>query len=128
MYVVLAWTTVILAFLMLLPYIMKKLGKSAGFIRYSGYKKALKFLRTVHKPMGAVVLVTGLAHGYLALGGTIILNTNGTLLWTILLVTAVVGGIYFRTRNKSLFPVHKFLALLVVVAFLYHYLSPGPVL
>ncbi len=126
MYVVLAWFNVAFIAVMLMPYLMKKLGKSQ--MKKNGFRKALKAFRTIHRPLGALVLIVGGTHGYLALGGILRLNTTGTLLWGVLIITGVFGGTYAMSKNRTVFKIHKFMALMVVVSFFYHYLMPGPVI
>ena len=126
MYVYLAWFNVAFIVVMLMPYLLKKLGKSQ--MKKDGFRKALKAFRAIHRPLGALVLIVGGTHGYLALGGTLRLNTTGTVLWGVLIVTGVFGGAYALSKNRTVFKVHKFMALLVVVSFFYHYLLPGPVI
>src|SRR6056297_2784876 len=106
MAIILAWINVVLLAVLIMQWIALKLLKRRGREAADSLKEAVKLLRRVHKPTGMLLLVSGIAHGYLASGARLPLNSNGFLLWAFLLMTGVVGTIYEHTRNARVRKAH----------------------
>lgn len=123
MYRFLGWLNVALLVIVTSPYWFTRLNKLLLKLKGPSYLKFVKMLRTLHKPFGLILAITAPIHGYMALG-TLRLHT-GTLVFAGIVFTAFAGGTYFKTRNKTVFKVHKTLALFSVAALLLHLLKPG---
>lgn len=91
-------------------------------------KLGIMKIHRFHKPAGMALLILGLAHGYLALGNRFDINHSGFMLWVFVLFTTVLGIIKENTENKKLEKVHVQYAILIIVALIYHYFLPGPII
>ena len=125
MYVFLGWLNVALITVMTAPFWFRMLNNHTLRLRGGGYAKTIKVLRGMHKPLGALILLITLYHGYLALGA-LRLHT-GTIAGTLVLITAILGSLFFMTKKKSFFLWHKRFAFLLVLLLLIHLLFPGAV-
>ena len=123
MYVFLGWLNIGLIAVMTSPFWLRFLSKRIPRLRSEAYRGAIKFLRAIHKPLGAAILVIALIHGYLA-WGTLRLHT-GTILWLSVLITALLGASFYLFKKKQLFVWHKRMALLVVLLLTVHLLFPA---
>jgi membrane protein DedA with SNARE-associated domain len=85
-------------------------------------------LQKLHKPAGMALLLTGLAHGYLALSNRFVINHSGFVLWVVVLFAVGVGILKENSDNKKLRKVHIQYAILIIVALIYHYFLPGPLI
>lgn len=123
MYAILGWVNVGLVAVMLLPFALRVLSgkgkKSAAYIKTS------KFLRTLHKPLGVVLLVSAAVHGFLALG--VLRLHTGTIAGALLLITVALGAVFFTSRKKGVFAWHKTAALVFVILLLVHLIAPSAV-
>lgn len=119
----LGWLNVVLLVLILLPFVLNLLNRKIIKTKNENFKKALKFLRKLHKPMGIILAIIALVHGYLGLRA-IRLHT-GTLLYVCMFSTAVLGGAFFKFKKKQLFVWHKRFALLTVLLLLLHIFYPN---
>lgn len=123
MYAILGWVNVGVVAVMLLPFAMRVLsGKGKKSTRYI---KTVRFLRALHKPLGVALLVSAAVHGYLALGA-LRLHT-GTIAGALLLVTVVLGAVFFTAKKKGLFAWHKIAALVFVILLIVHLAVPSAV-
>lgn len=113
----------ILLGLLVLPYLLNFLNRTVFKTKSPVYRKLLKALRGIHKPLGVLFLITGLIHGYMAMGG-LRLHT-GTVLYVAIIVQVLLGGAFYKTKKKGLFKAHRLLAMLIVLLFLVHWLAPG---
>ncbi len=82
----------------------------------------VKTLRVAHKPAGAALGILALIHGILALG-TLRLHT-GSIVWILALLTAILGGMFYRKKKAPLFRWHKRLALATALLTLVHLIFP----
>ncbi len=122
----LGWFNVFLLVLLVSLYLVKRFGRWKGKSSKGAFKILLKGLRKVHRPLGAVVLTIGLIHGYWAFGGRWNVNSNGFLLWLVLLVVALLGGIFAMQKHQIAYKLHKFFALIAVLALVLHLMGAGP--
>lgn len=123
MYSTLGWINVAIISIITAPYWMMLLNRKIFHFKGESYFKVIKYVRKIHKPLGIAILVIGLIHGYLALG-SIRIHT-GSLLWVTMLLTATLGGAFYRTKKKGLFKLHKFMAFLTVALLLLHLIKPS---
>lgn len=121
-YAILGWTSLGLLALLILPFVLVRLNKWVLKTKSKPYQKLIRFLRMLHKPAGIALLLVAAVHGYLALG-TLRLHT-GTVLFAVVLLTAVLGGAFYRLKKKPLFSAHKLAAVLTVLVFLLHFFLP----
>jgi hypothetical protein len=125
MYVFLGWFTIALLLVMTAPFWLRFLNKHVLHLKGGAYGKTIKTLRTIHKPLGVAIAVVALVHGYLALGA-LRLHT-GSLLWLAVLVTAVLGVLFYYFKKKPLFAWHKRMVLVVLFLLLVHLIFPSAV-
>ena len=118
------WLNVVLLVIQLIPYLLVLLNKQFLKTKNETYRNVIKGLRKYHKQTGALLLITGIIHGYLALGGVLRLHT-GTILYLALMFAAIVGFGFYKKKQKQLLKVHRTMALLLVVLFLVHLLTPN---
>lgn len=122
----LGWLNLIILGILITPYILRYLNK---FIPLSSkakkdyYLPSLKFFRKIHKPIGILLIIIPPIHGYMALGA-LRLHT-GLVLYLSALATAILGGIFYKTKKKSLFKFHKIMALITILLFLLHFFVPN---
>ena len=122
-YALLGWLSVIAFVVVLLPYVLNLLNKKFIKTKNKTFFKLVKFLRSLHKPFGIVLIVLGLIHGYMALR-SLRLHT-GTLFYIAILVTGILGGSFYKLKKKELFVWHKRMAIVAVVLFFLHYFFPS---
>lgn len=122
-YSVTGWLSVLILLIILGPYILNTLNKKYLKTKNKTFFKVVKFLRRIHKPLGIILIISGIAHGYMALGG-FRLHT-GTLFYVSILITGFLGGAFFRLKKRNLFLWHKRMAAITVLLFLLHFLFPG---
>jgi hypothetical protein len=122
MYSILGWVNATLLVLILIQFILNYSNRK--FIKTDNvtFKKVQKLFKTIHKPLGIALAILGPIHGYLALGG-LRLHT-GSLLYLSLIITAILGGTFYRLRKKVFFLWHKRFAALTVLLLLVHLIFP----
>ena len=123
MYAVIGRINIVLIIIMTGPFWMSFLSRHNILQKNSTYVKIFKYFRKIHKPLGLTLIILGLIHGYLALGGLKI--HTGSILWFFLLITAVLGGAFYKTKKKHFFMFHKRMALATVIMLLIHLIIPG---
>lgn len=82
----------------------------------------LKYARKFHPYIGITVIAIGAFHGYIMLGGRLILHTGGILLLMLVMEQLVFNK---KSRNKAGRKAHIILGFLIVLAFALHYLNLG---
>lgn len=117
------WFSVALAALAILPFLVRVTNQKVFKSRSKTYFKVFKILRATHKVAGLLLAVVSLVHGFMALNGRVRLHT-GTLVHLGFLVTAILGIIYYRKKNRTLFRVHKTAALVSYLLLGLHLLQP----
>ncbi|WP_333652459.1 hypothetical protein [Lacrimispora sp.] len=125
MYKILGIINVLLIIVITSPYWLRRLGQRFFPKRKIASTKLIKVLRAVHKPFGLCLLLITLIHGYLALGA-FRLHT-GTLVGIMVLVTVVLGLLFYRKKKAVFFKWHKRAALLMVLLTLLHLFFPNAI-
>ncbi len=87
--------------------------------KQSDHKK--KIIHTAHRHAGRTILVTGLIHGYLALGG--FRFHPGQILYALILLNVVFIVLFKKTKKKVFFKLHKYFPIVIVAMLSLHYLS-----
>jgi len=87
------------------------------------FNKALKMGRKIHPIVGVILVVSGLIHGYLKLGGQFMFHT-GSLLIIALMLNGALGFYYKKNRNKKTAFMHRLVGFIILALFLLHYLKP----
>ena len=126
MYKILGFINVALVVIITSPFWLRTLNKWTIKTKDKRFLDTIKFLRKLHKPLGITLAVIIVWHAYLALGGTFRLHT-GLLAYIGFLLTVTVGGIYYKKKGKTLFKVHKTLALVSVSLVLIHLIWPNAI-
>lgn len=119
----LGWINVIALTIVLSPFVLNFINRKAFKNKNMAIREIVKLLRKFHKPLGIILVVTGIVHGYMALG-SLRLHT-GTILYLSTLITGILGGAFYRTKKRAFFVWHKRLAFLSVALLLLHYFYPS---
>lgn len=80
-----------------------------------------KILHTAHRHAGRTIPITGLIHGYLALGG--FRFHPGYILYALILFNIIAIMLFKKTKKKVFFKIHKYFPVLIVMMLSLHYLS-----
>lgn len=123
MYETLGTLNIILVIVITAPYWLTKINKYIVKTKAPWFKDLVSILRKMHKWLAALLLVSIVTHGYLALG-RITLNT-GIITATLFFITALLGLAFFLLRKKQLFKLHKLFALLAILMIVAHRILPG---
>lgn len=122
-YKLLGWINAIALTIVVAPFVLNFINRNFFKNKSKEIKSLVKFLRKFHKPLGILLIVTGIIHGYMALG-TFRLHT-GTILYISTILTGALGGSFYRTKKRVFFIWHKRLAFLSVALLLLHLLYPS---
>lgn len=122
MYAIIGRLNVVILIIMTAPYWMRFLNNRIFHQKSGFYMKTMKNFRKIHKPLGVIFVILGFIHGYLALGTFKI--HSGSLLWLSLLITALLGGTFYKTKKKTIFIWHKRMVLFTVMMLLLHLFIP----
>jgi hypothetical protein len=125
MYIFLGILNITLLAVMTSPLWLRVLNNNTLRLKGGTYGKVIKFLRAIHKPLGALILIIAAVHGYLALG--VLRLHTGTILWLAIFITAGMGLSFYLFKKKSLFVWHKRMVLVVIVLLLVHLFFPNAV-
>lgn len=124
-YSLVGWINVVILGILVTPYFLKYLNKHFFKTKSKRFFRVLKLFRTFHKLLGLLLIVTGIIHGYMALG-SLRLHT-GTVLYVFIFVTGAFGGSFYKTKKKVFFIWHRRLALFTLALFLLHLLAPSAI-
>jgi len=125
MYKTLGIINLVLLAIITSPYWLKLLGQWFFPKKKIASSKLMKVLRPAHKVLAICFLIITGIHGYLALGG-FRLHT-GTITAMMLLITIVLGGLFYGTKKPALFKWHKVAALLTVILVAVHFFIPNAI-
>lgn len=125
MYAVLGWLNIGFIAVMTAPHWLRFLNNHTLRLKGGGYAKTIKVLRTIHKPLGILILILAAIHGYLALGA-LRLHT-GTIAGTMLLITVILGSLFYFTRKRPAFVWHKRFVVILLFFIAIHLLFPSAV-
>lgn len=123
MYRISGWINIVLLITITSPFWLHVLNTYIFKAKEKAFNHTIAFLRKLHKPLGVVLLLWALYHGYIAWGGLLPLNT-GMFVWLAVAVTASLGLTFFLTKKKAVFKAHKTAALCIVLLFLIHLFFP----
>lgn len=124
MYAVLGYLSSALLALLFLPYVLRILNQKL-FGNQPAIHTAVKTSKKLHRPLGVLVAVISIVHGYLALGG-FRLHT-GSLLYFSMLLTALCGVLFFVKKKKNLLFLHRFFAVVTILLWAVHLLFPSAI-
>ncbi len=122
MYSILGWVNAILLVLILLQFLLNYSNRKFFKTDNVTFKKVQKLFKTIHKPLGITLAILGPIHGILALGG--FRPHTGSLLYLSLMITAILGGSFYRLRKRVFFLWHKRFAALTVLLLVVHLIFP----
>lgn len=77
-----------------------------------------RFLSSLHPITGIVVVITGIIHGYLALGS--IRLHSGLILWLTIVITGILAGWGKKLRIRYWVARHRLASLLIIVSLILH--------
>lgn len=124
----LTWLNILLILYLFSLFFLNRYTRWKGRNITTSLKMSIVKLQKFHKPAGMALLLTGLAHGYLALSNRFVINHSGFVLWVVVLFAVGVGILKENSDNKKLRKVHIQYAILIIVALIYHYFLPGPLI
>lgn len=116
MYKILAWVSVVFLFYNFSLFPLHRLLKNAKFAR-----KFLLYSSKIHRFTGFTLIITGISHGYLALG-TIKFHTGFVLWLGIVLLFSYYLLRKFLRRRWLIF--HRYTDFAVIVMFFIHFFIP----
>lgn len=123
MYEVLGFLNITLLAIITLPFLLRMANKWFFHTKDPRFFKLLKYLRAVHKPAAAALIISIILHAYLALG-SFRLHT-GTIVTTSLVVTALLGLTYYLTKKPAVLKVHRVCLFISVFLLAVHLLLPN---
>lgn len=121
-YSLLGWTSVIILGILILPFVLTRLNKMTLKTNNKGFFDGIKFLRKLHKPLGILLVAISFYHGYLVLGA--IRFHTGTVLFTAILATVVLGGYFYKMKKRDALKFHRVLSSIVIVLLFIHIFYP----
>ena len=124
---ILGWITLALAVIASSPYWLRTLNSWTVKTKDKRFMNALKFLRKLHKPLGIVLALLAIWHGYEALLRYQFRLHTGLIAYAGFVITALLGIWHWRKKNKQIFKVHKTMALISVLLVVIHLLWPGAI-
>ena len=123
LYEVLGWLNIFFFVVMTSPFWIRIINDHTFHWKGAAYKKTIRILRKIHKPLGFVILVIAGIHGYLALGA--IRLPTGSLIAIATMLTAALGIAFYFSKKKTLFKLHRWSVLLILILVALHLLFPS---
>ena len=80
-----------------------------------------KLLRSLHRYSGYALLITGIGHGYLALGA--FRYHPGYILYSLIVLNISFILLFKKTKKKVLLKIHQYFPVFIVSMLILHYLS-----
>lgn len=112
----------LLLLIQILPYTLNFLNRKFFKTKSPGFRTLMKWLRKTHKYTGALLVLIAAIHGFMVLG-SFRLHT-GTLLYLLVIVTALAGYGFHVKKKKEILQMHRLLAGIMVLLFFLHYFAP----
>lgn len=121
-YRLMGYLTLFLLVVVTAPYWLRTLNKWTFKTKSKRFFDTLKFLRKLHKPLGVLLAVLAAWHGYTIFR----LNLHtGLLAFGAFVITAILGILHWKLKNKQIFKVHKIMAFVSVALVVLHLLWPN---
>lgn len=117
----LGWINVILASVQVSMYIVRRINKHQFKNSSEALKKSAKLLKKVHPYTGTLLVITGITHGYMLLGGFRL--HSGYFAWLLILAVVFFGWAGPKYKIKNWLKIHRTLVLILVAAALLHVLK-----
>ncbi|TJX13179.1 hypothetical protein E9840_10345 [Tissierella creatinini] len=124
-YKILGWINAISLTIVVAPFALNFLSRKLFNSKNKDIRNIVKYLRKFHKPLGIVLIVIGIIHGYMALG-SLRLHT-GTLLYLSIILTGALGGSFYKAKKRIFFVWHKRMAFVSVALLMLHYFYPSAI-
>ena len=119
----LGWATLIAVAVMVLPYVLRMLNTWVFKRKSKGLLQVIKFLRAIHKPLGLLIVLVAMVHGFGMLG-RFRLHT-GSLTLMSLVLTGILGAIFWQKKDKRALQGHRVMSLVSVILLLIHLFWPS---
>ncbi len=123
MYIVLGWINLSLFALASAHFWLRFLGTRLFHTKSKKFFALIKTLRRIHKPVGIVLVGLAYLHGFLALG-TLRPHT-GLIAASALAAAAALGALYFFSRKKPFFTLHRWAVLVIACLIVLHLVFPN---
>ena len=123
MYIVLGWINFSLFILVTAHFWLRFLNTRLFHSKNKNFFALLKTLRTLHKPLGIALVGLAYLHGFIALGA--LRPHTGLIAASALAAAAVLGAIYFFSRKKAFFTLHRWAVLVIACLIALHLIFPG---
>ena len=122
MYKALGSLSAILFLFLICPFVLNLINKKYYDYHNQNLIKWSKRMRKYHKQAGVLIAVIAIIHGSLILG-EFKLHT-GFVLYAGILITAILGFSYYKTKKKSLYMWHKRMMFVDLVLLIVHLTIP----
>ena len=119
---VLGSLSAILFLFLILPFVLNLINKRFYDYHNQALMKWSKRFRKYHKQAGGLIAIIAIIHGSLMLG-EFKLHT-GFVLYSGILITAILGFSYYKTKNKSLYVWHKRMMFVDLILLIVHLAVP----
>lgn len=121
-YSILAYGNVVLLVILCLPYILR-ISNKKFFGNHKKITKLVRFLKSIHRSLGIILLILSLIHGYMMLG-RFALHT-GTILYLCMIVIAIFGMLFHLKKKKIWLQLHKGFVAIMILLLLIHIFMPS---
>lgn len=123
MYEALGSLSALLFLFLICPFVLNSINKRFYNYQNQNLMKWSKRMRKYHKQAGVLIAIIAIIHGSLILG-EFKLHT-GFVLYTGILITAILGFSYFKTKKKALYVWHKRMMFVDLVLLIIHLTVPN---
>lgn len=125
LYRFLGWLSLAMILTITAPFWLRTLNQWTFKTRDKRFFQLLKFLRRLHKPLGALLAAFALWHALLALG-RLRLHT-GLLAYSGFILTALLGIAYHVKKDRRILKGHRTMSLISALLLALHLIWPGAV-
>lgn len=123
MYKALGSLSAFLFLFLICPFVLNTINKRFYNYQNQGLMKWSKRIRKYHKQAGVLIAIIAIIHGRLILG-EFRLHT-GFVLYSGILITAILGISYYKTKKKPLYLWHKRMMFVDLVLLIIHLAVPN---
>lgn len=126
-YRTLGYITLALLVIVTAPYWLRTLNSWTIKTKDKRFLNFLKFLRSIHKPLGIVLAAVALWHGYEILLKYQFRLHTGVIAYAGFVLTAILGILHWRRKDKRIFKGHRTMAAISAALVALHLLWPGAI-
>lgn len=123
MYKIFGWLNVSLVVIMISPFILRWINTHVFKSPNPALAKIVKFLRTLHKILGGLLLASAITHAILALSAW--RWHTGIILGITAELAAIFAVLFYIFKKKWLFLTHRIIAVVAILLLLVHLIFPS---